>query len=270
MASPTEQLPPGWIAEWNEENQRYLFIETATNATQWELPTEGVAPPVEAPAPAPAHGGKRRQYAAGQTQVYYSDPNTLAEPVYYGGGREAVEQQPAYFQPEQGAGYGQQQKPQQPAFDAFAVDGLANQFSGMGLGGQKQFPLNTINMLTSPPEPCDLHAPPSGNTSPPGSCISPTPAAVADPSYQGMTLNATSSLLGKVKVPLALVITPHRTLEEGDEPIPLVTDVIARCRRCRMYINPYVQFIDGGNRWRGYTRWHTHTHVMRGQCEAHL
>ncbi|EEB88514.1 hypothetical protein MPER_13608, partial [Moniliophthora perniciosa FA553] len=36
-----------------------------------------------------------------------------------------------------------------------------------------------------------------------------------------------------------------------DPPVPLVTDtVIARCRRCRTYINPYVQFVDGGNRWR--------------------
>ncbi|KAH8091750.1 Sec23/Sec24 trunk domain-containing protein [Phellopilus nigrolimitatus] len=41
------------------------------------------------------------------------------------------------------------------------------------------------------------------------------------------------------------------SLKEGDTPVLLVTDsVIARCRRCRTYINPFVQFIDGGNRWR--------------------
>lgn len=26
--------------------------------------------------------------------------------------------------------------------------------------------------------------------------------------------------------------------------------VIARCRRCRTYINPYVTFIEGGQRWK--------------------
>jgi protein transport protein SEC24 len=48
---------------------------------------------------------------------------------------------------------------------------------------------------------------------------------------------------------LGLIITPYRSVKEGEEPVPVVTDtIIARCRRCRTYINPYVQFIDGGNR----------------------
>jgi protein transport protein SEC24 len=78
----------------------------------------------------------------------------------------------------------------------------------------------------------------------------------------------TASLLSKTKLPFALVITPHRSvpsdpspadgateetpgLDPSDEPVPIVTDqVIARCRRCRAYINPYVMFIDGGSRWK--------------------
>ena len=33
--------------------------------------------------------------------------------------------------------------------------------------------------------------------------------------------------------------------------MPVVSDtVIARCRRCRSYINPYVTFIEGGARWK--------------------
>lgn len=33
--------------------------------------------------------------------------------------------------------------------------------------------------------------------------------------------------------------------------VPVVSDtVIARCRRCRTYINPYVTFIEGGQRWK--------------------
>ncbi|KAF7325716.1 Protein transporter SEC24 [Mycena kentingensis (nom. inval.)] len=280
MDNPAGALPPGWIAEWNEANQRYLFIDTTTNQTQWEEPTASVPPPADTVAVpvGGGGGGKRRQYAAGQTQAYYGAGDTMAAPPdagYYGGaGAHDVSQQqqpvggaqqlftpglaaeggfagqqgqPAYYQPDQPS-YGQQ-----PQYPGNKMDGLANQFGGMNMGGQKSFSLNTINVLTSPPDPQALHIPPPEVRLPPGSCLSPAPTATADPSYQRLTINAvptTSSLLGKSKLPLALVITPYRTLDEGDEPIPLVTDVIARCRRCRMYINPYVQFIDGGNRWR--------------------
>lgn len=81
---------------------------------------------------------------------------------------------------------------------------------------------------------------------------------------------ATSNLLSKTKVPFALIITPHRSVPDSstpavdengeptdsnvdpaDEPVPILTDqVIARCRRCRAYINPFVIFIDGGSRWK--------------------
>ncbi|KAJ7927616.1 protein transporter SEC24 [Mycena leptocephala] len=241
MASPG-QLPPGWIAEWNEENQRYLFIETATSHTQWEEPVASIAAPADVARRwrLPRHTQEEETPAVccRTDSGDYSTDTIAADPGYYSGSANdaTLVAQPAYYQPD--AGYGQQQQ-QQPAYGGKPnVDGLANQFSSMGMGGggQKQFQLNTINMLTSPPEPLDLHRPPPEIRLPPGSCISPAPTAVADPSYQRLTLNAvptTSSLLGKVKIPLALVITPYRTLDEGDEPIPLVTD-----------------FIDGGNRWR--------------------
>lgn len=121
----------------------------------------------------------------------------------------------------------------------------------MGMG-QKPLQLYTANLLTSPPDPRELTRPPPEIRLPPNSCITTSPYANADYSYQRCTLNAiptTSSLLNKSKIPLGLVITPYRTVREGEQPVPLVTDtVIARCRRCRTYINPYVQFIDGGNR----------------------
>ena len=61
----------------------------------------------------------------------------------------------------------------------------------------------------------------------------------------------TNSLLNKSKLPFGLILTPYRSLKESDEQVPIVTDqVIARCRRCRTYINPYVTFIDGGARWK--------------------
>lgn len=267
-----------------------LFAETASGHTQWEPPAHGVPPVIDASAsgsPPPTHHTKRRQYAAGQTQAYYGAADGLTEPSYISQSQAGLQtQQPVgggqlftpglaaehQFQTQQGQPptpgqapyYGQQPdhpdymngpgygQPVQPAYGQPSVDALAGQFGQMGVGGQKQFQLHTINLLTSPPEPHELHRPPPEIRLPGGSSISPSPLANADPSYQRSTLNAvptTSSLLSKAKIPLALVITPYRSLDDGEEPVPVVTDtVIARCRRCRTYINPYVQFIDGGNR----------------------
>lgn len=128
---------------------------------------------------------------------------------------------------------------------------LADQFGQMNMG-TKGRQLITTNLLTAPPEPLELNHPPPEILLPPGSSLSPSPFANADPSYQRCTLNAiptTNALLNKSKIPLGLILTPYRSVKEGDDEVPLVTDtVIARCRRCRTYINPYVQFIDGGNR----------------------
>lgn len=129
---------------------------------------------------------------------------------------------------------------------------LADQLGQMNVGGPKGLRLVTTNLLTSPPEPLELHRPPPEIILPPNASVSPAPSTNADPSYSRCTLNAipvSSSLLSKSKLPLALIITPYRSLNEGEDEVPLVTDtVIARCRRCRTYMNPYVQFIDGGNR----------------------
>lgn len=259
--------------------------ETATGQTSWEPPVAnqlGQPPTSGSPPPGAAqHHGKRRQYAAGQTSAYYGgdapvDPGYGAAPGLQApaqGGQLftpglAVENQFANQQaqtptPGQPSYYGAQPEPEYingPAFDRpqyaqAPVDALAGQFGQMGMG-QKQFQLYTTNLLTSPPEPRDLERPPPEIRLPPNSCISPSPSANADYSYCRSTINAiptTSSLLTKSKLPLVLVLTPYRSLNEGEEPVPLVTDtVIARCRRCRTYINPYVQFIDGGNRYASF------------------
>ncbi len=256
--------------------------ETATGRTQWEEPfldPEGALNPVPTASPPPGqHHTKRRQYAAGQTQAYYgadtiapppgpaygavpgqpAQPSQLFTPGLAAEGQFAQQQigqpgQPPYYggaQPEpeyiNQPGFGQGPVYQQPG-----VGALADQFSQMNVG-QKGLRLFTTNLLTAPPEPLELHRPPPDIILPPNSCLSNSPFANADPSYQRCTLNAiptSNSLLNKSKIPLGLVITPYRSLKEGDDPVPLITDtVIARCRRCRTYINPYVQFIDGGNR----------------------
>ena len=321
MATATDQLPPGWAAEWlvfllftcnincpnsisgtqlirdtfssvspfSHLREKYLkfccSIETATGHTQWEPPTHVSASledaAISAPPP-PQHHGKRRQYAPGQTQAYYAGDTAVLDPTYLASGASvpaqpqggqlftpglAVEnqfaaqqvqqppapgQQPSYFSPGEPEYINGPAFNQQPQYGQAPVDALANQFGQMGMG-QKQFQLYTTNLLTSPPEPRDLQRPPPEIRLPPNSCVSPSPTANADPSYLRSTINAiptTSSLLSKSKLPLALIITPYRSLNEGEEPVHLVTDtVIARCRRCRTYINPYVQFIDGGNRY---------------------
>lgn len=259
-----------------------LATETATGQTSWDPPAlaQGAEqpPPSGSPPAEAAHHGKRRQYAAGQTQAYYGGDAPAEAGYASGAGLQAqpqggqlftpglaVENQFAAQQTQPAAQgqppyYGAQAEPEYingPAFDRgqyaqAPVDALAGQFGQMGMG-QKQFQLYTTNLLTSPPEPRDLQRPPPEIRLPPNSCVSPSPNANADPSYLRSTINAiptTSSLLSKSKLPLALIITPYRSLNEGEEPVHLVTDtVIARCRRCRTYINPYVQFIDGGNRY---------------------
>jgi protein transport protein SEC24 len=60
-----------------------------------------------------------------------------------------------------------------------------------------------------------------------------------------------NSLLKKTKLPFALSIRPYLTLRDEENPVPVVADtVISRCRRCRTYINPFVTFIENGQRWR--------------------
>jgi protein transport protein SEC24 len=237
--------------------------------------------------PPPTHTTtKRRQYAAGQTQAYYGTADGIAsfEGGYGGGAPQqqqaqvqgqlftpglagdqmfAGQQQPAYYSPEadyntspgyvqqqQGAVYGQQQ--QVSPGQAPQISALTDQFGQMGMGVQKPLQLHTINLLTSPPDPRELSVLPPEIRLPPNACVTPSTTANADPSYLRCTLNAiptTSNLLSKSKIPLGLVITPYRSLNEGESAVPLVTDtIIARCRRCRTYINPFVQFIDAGNR----------------------
>lgn len=255
-----------------------LSVETASGHTQWESPVGAPDPdlaPSSSPPPTHQHH-KRRQYAAGQTQAYYGAQDGLSAPVY--GAGPGAPQQPAQlftpglasenqFQQQQVQG-GQPpyyagapaepeyiNAPQQPVYGQPApgqMGALADQFGQMNMG-QKGLRLYTTNLLTSPPDPRELYRPPPDICLPPNSCVSPSPLANADASYQRCTLNAiptSNSLLKKTNIPLGLILTPYRSVKEGEEPVPVVSDtVIARCRRCRTYINPYVQFIDGGNRY---------------------
>lgn len=56
-----------------------------------------------------------------------------------------------------------------------------------------------------------------------------------------------SNSQSKTGIPLGLYVAPY--LEDDEIPI-INTPNIVRCRRCRTYINPYVQFLDRGQRWK--------------------
>ena len=84
--------------------------------------------------------------------------------------------------------------------------------------------------------------------------MTPSPDSNAPAKFVRSTLNAvptTHGVLKKSKLPFALVIQPYNSLHDVEDPVPLVQDqVIARCRRCRSYINPFVAFLESGHRWR--------------------
>ncbi|CAG8767184.1 14232_t:CDS:2, partial [Gigaspora rosea] len=147
----------------------------------------------------------------------------------------------------------QQYNTQQPSMNA-SMGGLTNQLNNMNLGGHSQTQLITVNLIGVPPNVGDLDAPPPLINLPPNSSVTQSDKANCEPSYKRCTFNSvpsTASLLSKSRLPFGLIITPYRSLKEGDDPVPVVTDtVIARCRRCRTYINPFVTFVEGGQKWR--------------------
>lgn len=150
---------------------------------------------------------------------------------------------------------------------------MSNQFGQMNMGYNNQpapgpggaaggyqekqlHSIQTVNLIGMQPDVRDLDASPPAALLPANAAVTQSPHVQPDPSYQRCTLAsmpATQSLLNKSKLPLALVMAPYRSFREndGDDPVPVIEDsVIARCRRCRAYINPFVTFIEGGNRWK--------------------
>ncbi|KAI8875208.1 hypothetical protein K501DRAFT_203111, partial [Backusella circina FSU 941] len=76
--------------------------------------------------------------------------------------------------------------------------------------------------------------------------------AQVDPSFKHATVNVmpfSNSLVKKAKIPLALILQPY--LSSSAQKVPVVNDtVVARCTRCKTYINPFVQFTGGAMQWR--------------------
>ncbi|KAG5950121.1 COPII subunit [Claviceps sorghi] len=199
-----------------------------------------------------------QQSAAGHGYQYPQAPNQPLQQAAYGG----------YQAPDHGYG-APVSSPGAPG-----VAGITQAMGGMQLGGQAQHqyqqpgavanqqparvaPLNQLyptDLMNSPFPVSDLDLPPPSIVLPPNSSVTPSPDANCSPRYIRSTLNAvptTNSLLKKSKLPFALVIQPYGALHDDEDQIPVIQDqVIARCRRCRTYINPFVTFLDTGHRWR--------------------
>ncbi|GAB7346648.1 hypothetical protein MBLNU459_g1780t1 [Dothideomycetes sp. NU459] len=92
----------------------------------------------------------------------------------------------------------------------------------------------------------------------------PPPAAVpfvafdqgnSSPKFARLTLNSiptSSDALASTGLPLGLVLQPLAPLQEGEQPVPVLDFGDAgppRCRRCRAYINPFMPFRSGGNKF---------------------
>ncbi|OJJ99253.1 hypothetical protein ASPACDRAFT_120459 [Aspergillus aculeatus ATCC 16872] len=92
----------------------------------------------------------------------------------------------------------------------------------------------------------------------------PPPAAVpfvahdqgnSSPKYARLTLNnipSTSDFLSSTALPLGMILQPLARLDPGEQPIPVLDFGDAgppRCRRCRTYINPFMSFRSGGNKF---------------------
>ncbi|KAI9102462.1 hypothetical protein DFS34DRAFT_577162 [Phlyctochytrium arcticum] len=130
---------------------------------------------------------------------------------------------------------------------------LASTFGNLSLGTNTRGPV-AVNLLQGPPpiEELDASTPAPWISS--DSSVSQSPFSNADPKYKRCTINAipqTMALMNKCKIPFGLLVTPYRHLHAGEEPVPVINPPqIVRCRRCRTYINPWVQFVEQGTRWK--------------------
>ncbi|PJF16880.1 hypothetical protein PSACC_03315 [Paramicrosporidium saccamoebae] len=75
---------------------------------------------------------------------------------------------------------------------------------------------------------------------------------IIDPGYLRVTLNKipkTSAVLHKTRLPFGLTVTPYPD-HLKNLPVPSIDGPIVRCRRCRTYLNPFVEMIEQGSKWR--------------------
>lgn len=80
-------------------------------------------------------------------------------------------------------------------------------------------------------------------------------AAQCDPRYMRLTVNVLPHSLdhaNKSKLTYGLIIRPLAPPDDGNElgVVNYGPSGVVRCRHCRTYMNPFVQWVDNGRRWR--------------------
>jgi protein transport protein SEC24 len=144
-----------------------------------------------------------------------------------------------------------QNAPFLPQPQQYGVPAIQNSFQNMNIAAGAQ--PTGVNLMAGPP-PIDAFDVPVLGSNIVSQAVAQHPCSNAPNSYKQCTLNAipqTPALLDKSKLPFGVILAPYRHLLQGDEKVPVIqSPQIIRCRRCRTYINPWIQFIEQGTRWK--------------------
>ncbi|KAL0072899.1 hypothetical protein F4703DRAFT_1983063, partial [Phycomyces blakesleeanus] len=110
-----------------------------------------------------------------------------------------------------------------------------------------------VLLMRTPPTVQDLHISRLSPQPPPNSTVSLPTHAQCSSVFKRCTLNAiphTKDLLQRSRLPLSLILEPYPNLQSNDINIPLINNSsVIRCTKCRSYINPFIQFAEGGTKW---------------------
>jgi protein transport protein SEC24 len=165
----------------------------------------------------------------------------------------AYPEQPGYLQPSQ-----QLQSPAQPQYQNGQPIGQPFNQPNQYQQGPLEIPMNQLystDLLKDLPPPIiDLQFPPPPINLPSSVSVTSSNESNASSDFIRSTLNVvpnSNSLLKKSKLPFALVIRPYLSLTDEESPIPIINDgIITRCRRCRSYLNPFVEIRNDRQKWK--------------------
>jgi protein transport protein SEC24 len=138
-----------------------------------------------------------------------------------------------------------------PQPQQYGISAIQNTFQNMNIASGAQ-PIG-VNLMAGPPQ-IDAFDTPVLGSNIISQAVAQHPSSNSPNVYKQCTLNAipqTPALLDKSKLPFGVILAPYRHLLQGDETVPVIqSPQIIRCRRCRTYINPWIQFIEQGTRWK--------------------
>ncbi|RCI02763.1 COPII subunit [Rhizopus stolonifer] len=226
------------IQHAEHHKKKRMYPEQITKAYSGDTPVSPAYPQQQQPYASPGSVNTQPQFISPM-----GTPSPYVQPQLQQQQQQAPQQ--TYAQP-QASSVGYNSYGQNP------VSQMTSQFGNMSM--EQTAVLPAVPLLGARPQIADIENTGPMAHLPPNISVTDSPFVNAEHSYQCSTISAipaTESLLKKSRLPFALVLAPYRTLKEGDESVPVVRDgVIARCRRCRTYINPFATFVEGGQRWK--------------------